>query len=191
LRRPLWESLVSLESRAGRGLLPVFHWWLESLAHDVLGEVQGARPTLADRYRAHVEIPCTRAEDLPVLAPATRAVPRLAKVRYDALYKHMKAHLPELRDLGEDFPSPERFEQYGFQWLDFVWLGGGRMLLLHGPGQGGVHAFWLGALGFEKSAHFSADAVPAHLVKVEGDKVLFVVSRSGKTLVHEMLWWGP
>ena len=35
-------------------------------------------------------------------------MPRLTKVRYDLLYKHLKAHAPEIRFLGEDFPAQPR-----------------------------------------------------------------------------------
>ncbi|MFI5302645.1 MAG: hypothetical protein ACHREM_31540, partial [Polyangiales bacterium] len=57
VRRPLWESVVRLRSRAGEGDLAVFHWWLKSLSDDG-GDGRGA--TLADRYRTHVEVPCAR-----------------------------------------------------------------------------------------------------------------------------------
>jgi len=192
-RRPLWESVVRLSSRAGEAELAVFHWWLKSLADDAL-DPSAASPvasTLADRYRAHVEIPCAQPEALPAIARGDRKIPRLAKVRYDTLYKHIKAHLPELRDLGEDFPSAERFDQYGFKWLDFVLLGQGRMLLVHGPGEGGVHLFWLDAAGYHKSAHVPADGFPAHVLKVDGDKITLVFSEGGKERFHQMLWWGP
>jgi hypothetical protein len=189
VRRPLWESVVKLSSRAGEAELAVFHWWLKSLADDALGG--GAGGGLADRYRAHVEIPCARPEGLPRLATPDRAVPRLAKVRYDTLFKHLKAHLPELRDLGEHFPTPERFDQYRFTWLDFALLGEGRLLLIHGPGEGGVHLFWLDTAGFQKSVLVPADAFPAHVLRVEGEKIVLVVAVAGEPRAHEMLWWGP
>ena len=34
VRRPLWESVVRLASRAGEADLAVFHWWLKSLADE-------------------------------------------------------------------------------------------------------------------------------------------------------------
>jgi hypothetical protein len=188
-RRPLWESLVKLRSRAGDGELAVFHWWLKSLADDAL---DGGAGTLADRYRAHVEIACARPEDLPIIAPPDRALPRIAKtVRYDVLYKHLRAHLPELRDLGAEFPSAERFAEYGFKWMGFVLAGGGRMLVMHAQSEHGAHLFWVGAGGFEKSAFYPSDAFPEHRVKLEGDKLVVVVSVDGKVVAHEMLWWGP
>ena len=190
LRRPMWESLVRLRSRAGDADLPVFHWWLKSLADDALASSGGY--TLADRYRTHVEIPCTRADELPLIAAPDRVLPRIAKsVRYDVLYKHLRAHLPELRDLGEDFPSPERFAEYGFKWMDLSLVGGGRMLLMNAQGEHGAHLFWIGAHGFEKSAFYPSDAFPDHRVKVSGDKLQIIVSVDKKMVVHEMLWWGP
>ncbi|MDI3283218.1 hypothetical protein [Polyangium sp. 15x6] len=185
VRNPLWESLVRLTSKAGTGDLWIFGWWLRSFSDDEIDQ-----PRLADRYRTHVEVPTFDADALPVIAPPDRRMPRLAKVRYDLLYKHLRAHLPELRDVGEDFPSAERFTELGFKWLDFVWLGGGRMLLMHGPTPEGVHLFWLDAKGFVKSAFYPADAFPAHVVETDGDKLRVIVSIQGQMQVHEMLWWG-
>jgi hypothetical protein len=184
VRRPLWESLVSLESRAGRAELAILHWWLKSLA-------DGSEATLADRYRTHVEVPCAMPEELPILAPPDRKLPRITKVRYDVLHKTLRAHVPELRDLGADFPSAERFAAYSFRWLDFVWLGEGRMLLMFGLGEGGLHLFWLTAAGFEKSALVPCEKFPEPIVRVEEGKIACVVSRDSKLQRHEMLWWGP
>ena len=184
-RRPLWESVVRLRSRAGVADLPVFHWWLRSLADD-------APETLADRYRTLVEIPCTQPEALPRIAPDDRKLPRIAKgARYDVLYKHLKAHLPEMRDLGAHFPTPERFAELGFKWLDFALLGGGKMLLVYGPGENGLHLFWLDAAGFDKSLFFPSDAFPEPIVRAKGDKLEVIVSVGGSVQTHEMLWWGP
>lgn len=185
VRRPLWESVVRLASRAGDADLAVFHWWLKALSDDEGGH------TLADRYRTHVEIPCARPEDLPVLAADDRVLPRITRPRYDVLYKYLKAHLPELKDLGKDFPSPERFEDFRFASVEMRLLGGGRMLLMHAQGEHGVSLFWLTAAGFEKSAFYPADAFPAHRLDVEGDKLRLITSVAGKVVVHEMLWWGP
>jgi hypothetical protein len=186
VRRPLWESLVTLKSRAGEGELPIFHWWLKSLADD-------APATLADRYRAHVEVPTARPEDLPVIAPPDRNLPKLEKqVRYDVLYKYLKAHLPELRDLGEHFPSPERFAELAFKSLSLLLVGGGRMLVMAGHNQDGMHAFWLTKEGFEKSAFWPADAFPAPMLRKKDDEKLEVVlSHDGKPQSFELLWWGP
>ncbi|AKT35933.1 hypothetical protein [Chondromyces crocatus] len=185
VRRPLWESQVRLDSSAGSADLAIFHWWLKALSDE---EVDKGR--LADRYRTHVEVPTFDPERLPVIASADRRLPRLAKVRYDLLYKHLRAHLPELRSVGDDFPSPERFDEMGFRWLDFLLLGGGRMLLLHGPGAQGVHLFWMDLGGFVQSAFYQADAFPEHVVQVEDDRLQVIVSISGQPRMHEMLWWG-
>lgn len=185
VRRPLWESLVHLASRAGEGDLPIFHWLLKSLADD-------ASASLGDRYRAHVEVPCARPEDLPVIAaPEGRSFPRLSKLRYDVFYKYLKAHLPEIKDVGEAFPSPERFTDFEFAHLDFALVGGGRMLLVYGPNKDGLHAFWLTKEGFEKSAFWPADKFPAPILKVKGDKLEVILSRDEKPLSFELLWWGP
>ena len=83
----------------------MFHWWLKSLSDSEID-----RHTLGDRYRVHVEQPTLRPELLPPIAAEPRAMPRLSRVRYDALYKHLRAHLPEMRDLGDHFPSGVRFQ---------------------------------------------------------------------------------
>ena len=185
VRRPLWESLVRLESRAGTGDLAVFQWWLKALSDEEID-----RGRLVDRYRTHVEVPTFDAERLPVIAAEGRRIPRLAKVRYDTLYKHLRAHVPELRSVGDDFPSPERLDEMRFKALDFVLLGGGRMLLLHGATEQGVHLLWLDAGGFVKSAYYPADKFPAHVVQVDGERLRFIVPIRGEMQVHEMLWWG-
>ena len=187
VRRPLWESLVHLASRAGEAELPVFHWWLKSLADE-------ATATLADRYRTHVEVPCARPEELPIIAPMDRALPKLSKVRYDAFYKYIKAHLPELRDVGDAFPSPERFADYAFDSLSFTLVGGGRMLVLHGPNKDGLHAIWMTRAGFEKSAFWPCDTFPAPILRKKAsdeDKLEVLLSREEKQVVIELLWWGP
>jgi hypothetical protein len=185
VRRPLWESVVRLKSRAGEADLAVFHWWLKSLADD------GQGTSLADRYRSHVEVPCSRPEDLPVLVTAAGALPRLAKPRYDTLHKYLRAHLPELRDLGADFPSPERFDDFALRWIDFHVLGGARMVLMAAAAQAGLHLFWVSAAGFEKSAFFVCDAFPDPIVRARGDHLLVLFREQGKEREHEMLWWGP
>ena len=183
VRRPLWESRVRLVSRAGEAELAVLSWWLHALADD-------ASATLADRYRSYVEVPTSSPESLPVIGPE-RTLPRLKNIRYDVFYKYLKAHLPEIRDVGADFPSPERFEAYRFRWLDFMFVGAGRMLVIAGPGEGGLHVFWLDHAGFVKSALFACDAFPEPIVKTDGDKLVFAVSLDNKTQIHEVLWWGP
>jgi hypothetical protein len=188
VRRPLWESVVRLNSRAGEADLAVFHWWLKSLADESLNE-GSARATLADRFRAHVEIPCARAEELPVLIAGERPLPRLREPTYDRLHKYLRAHLPELRDLGPDFPSAERFADFGLRWLDFVVVGGGRYVVLAGASQEGLHLFWLGSAGFEKGAFIAGDGEP--LVRLEGDRIVAELTVRGERQVRDMLWWGP
>jgi hypothetical protein len=186
VRRPLWESLIYLESHLGQGELPVFHWWLKSLADD-------APITLADRYRTHVEVPRVKPEELAVLVADDRKLPRLKRPRYDALYKYLRAHLPELRDVGEDFPSPERFEELRFEHLSFTLVGGGRMVILHGPNEHGLHALWMGKAGFEKSAFWPCDKFPEPIFRrAEGsDKLEVILSQNGVVQSFELLWWGP
>jgi hypothetical protein len=184
VRRPLWESLVVLRSAAGEAHLPVFHWWLKSLAEG------GA--SLADRYRTHVEVPRTDKASMPVWLPPDRRLPRIAKgVRYDVLYKHLRAHAPELRDVGKDFPSPERFAELELAWLDFAMLGEGRMLLLYGRGKAGLHMFWLDAGGFVKGAFFPCDRFPEPVVRLQNDTMDVVVSVGGEARAHSMMWFGP
>jgi hypothetical protein len=185
VRNPTWESRVRLESRAGVGELAPFMWWLKALGDEEIDD-----PRLADRYRRHVELATFDAEALPRIAPPDRRLPRLTKVRYDTLHKHLKAHLPELRSVGDHFPSPERLDEMGFAWLDFALVGDGRMLLMHGPGREGVHLFWLDAGGFVQSAYYAADKFPAHVLKIDGEKIAMVVPVAGEMRVHEMLWWG-
>jgi hypothetical protein len=186
VRRPLWESLVRLKSAAGEGDLAVFQWWIKSLSD---GEID--RSTLSDRYRAYVEEPRLRADMLTPILPAERRIPRLAKVRYDTLYKHLRAHLPELSDLGEHFPSAERFSELGFTHLDFQWVGGTRMLLLHGPAKNGIHLFWLNRGGFAKAAYYPADPGSEYTIALEGDTLHVKLWRSGAQTEHIMLFWGP
>ncbi|MEO8878185.1 MAG: hypothetical protein ABI461_21510 [Polyangiaceae bacterium] len=193
VRRPLWESVVVLESRAGTARLAVFHWWLKSLADDAFENARGG--TLADRYRTHVETPTFDADALPVFLAAKkddteRKLPRIAKPRYDVLYKYIKAHLPEIRDVGADFPTAERFDEFDFRWIDFFIVGEGRMLLMAAAGPTGVHLFWLGKSGFEKSAFVPCDAFPEPIVKTNGDKIVLVLRTEKKDVIHEMLWWG-
>jgi hypothetical protein len=186
LRQPLWESVVQLRSHAGEAGLLVFQWWLKSLSDDSMGA------TLADRYRAHVEVPCADPGRLtPMVAGAgDRRLPRLMKPRYDALHKYLRAHVPELRDLGPDFPSPERFEELALRWIDFHFVGDGRMLLLAGVSAAGLHLLWVSAAGFQNGAFFACESGPAPVVRVEPDRVVAVTREGGVTRTHEMLWWG-
>jgi hypothetical protein len=186
MRHPLWESRVRLVSRAGEGELAILSWWLKALADDEIG-----RATLAERYRRNVEVPCLEPDQMPVFITNDRKIPRLKHPSYDKLHKLVKAHLPELRDLGADFPSAERFAELSFEWLEAITLGGGRMVLFHGPSAQGVFLIWLDAGGFVKSAYYAADAFPEHVVQVDGDKLRLIAPLLDKNVIHEMLWWGP
>jgi hypothetical protein len=194
VRRPLWESQVRLASRAGEADLAVFHWWLKALADPPEGGA-GSHPTLADRYRTYVEVPCARPEELPVIAPPDRPLPKISKVRYDVLHKYVKAHLPELRDLGDGFPSAERFADLALKSLSLELVGGGRMLVMHGASRHGLHAFWLTKAGFEKGAFWPCDAFPAPILRVTGEgteqRIEVILSLDGKPSSVELLWWGP
>ena len=110
VRRPLWESRVRLASQAGVAELAPISWWLRSLADDAFDDVGEVRAGLAERYRAYVEVPTTRPDALLPITTETRKLPRLKQIRYDVFYRYLRAHLPELRDVGADFPSPARFE---------------------------------------------------------------------------------
>jgi hypothetical protein len=192
VRRPLWESVVVLESRAGTARLAVFHWWLKSLADDAFENPHGG--TIADRYRTHVETPTFDGNALPIFLAGDpekeRKLPRITKAKYDVLYKYIKAHLPEIRDVGADFPSPERFDEFDFRWIDFFVVGGGRMLLMAAAASTGVHLFWIGNSGFEKSAFVPCDAFPEPIIKTNGDKIVIACRSEKKDILHEMLWWG-
>lgn len=185
LRNPSWESMVRLTSSAGTGDLAVFMWWLKSLDDEEID-----RPGLSDRYRLHVEVPTFDASKLRVIAPPDRRLPRLSRVRYDTLHKYLKAQLPELKTVGDDFPSPERLAEMDFRWLDFALLGEGRMLLMHGPTKTGVHLFWLDADGFTKSAYYETEKPDTYRLEVAEDKLVVSVPFEGRTTKHEMLWWG-
>jgi hypothetical protein len=187
VRRPLWESLVTLESRAGIGDLSPFAWWLKALAdHEI------DRNGIATRYRVHVERVMARPEELPPIVSQRpdRKLPALKSVRYDTLHKYLVAHLPELRDLGRDFPSPEQFAELGFLSLEFQLLADGRLLLMHGRGKAGLHLLWLDHAGFSHARFFPADPGAPHAVVHEGDKLRVTFELNGKPIEEEMLYWG-
>jgi hypothetical protein len=180
VRSPLWETLVELESRAGVAHIAPFAWWLRALSDEEIG-----RSTLLDRYRTHVETPTFDPSTLAVIAPADRRLPRLEKVRYDLLYKYLKAHLPEVKDVGKDFPSPERFDELGFAWIEPKLVGDGRVLVLFGPTRTGVAAIFLSKTGFLKQHYYESEAKSPRL-EVEGDRLRFVLGDD----VHETFFWG-
>jgi hypothetical protein len=190
VRSPLWETRVELSSVAGVAELAPLAWWLRSLSDDDVEKV-----TLGDRYRTHVEEPTLDAAAWPVFVPTERRLPRLSRPTYDTLVKYLHAHLPEVGDLGEHFPSPERFVELGFRWIEMLAVGGGRAVLMHGPADRGVHLFWVTKAGFTKAVYVEADAAPEHRVRVEVgaavERVVLEVSRGGALVRDEMLWWGP
>jgi len=196
VRSPLWETRVELESIAGRADIAPFSWLLRSLADE--GALQdGTSVTLADRYRTFVEVPCEDVFAWPILAEPERRIPRLSRPRYDVLFRHLKRHLPELDELGTHFPSPQRFTELGFRWLDFKLVGGGRALLAYGPATRGAHLFWLTRSGFTKAAYFeNDDGADPRLVDRSSrddadDRIEVALMVAGKRVAHEMLWWGP
>lgn len=191
VRSPLWETRVALASKAGTAELAPFSWLLRSLADDGLGHV-----TLADRYRTLVETPTEDAASWPVWCDPERRLPRLGRVRYDLVYQHLKKHLPELEDFGEDFPPPARFEELGFEWLGFELVGAGRALVIHGPTRHGLHLLWLTNRGFAKSVFVPADRAPEHRLErgtsSAGDETLVLrFGKDGAEETREYLWWGP
>lgn len=180
---------MRLHSAAGETDLAIFHWWLKSLSTSVLRSPAGAG--LADRYRTHVEVPCLRPETLPVFVAGERSLPRLSNPTYARLHKYLRAHLPEVRSLGADFPTAERFATFALKWMDFHVVGGGRNVLLAGGSAQGVHLFWLGGDGFEKSAFVAGDGAAEPVVRVHEDRITAMTSQGGEPRVQEMFWWGP
>lgn len=187
VRRPLWESVVTLESRAGTAELAPFPWWLKALS-----DAEIDRGGLSSRYRTHVERAMARPEELPpiVRARAERVLPPLRAVRYDLLHKWLVAHLPEMSDLGRDFPSPERFDELGLLSLEFLLLADGRLLLMHGRGRSGLHLMWLDHAGFSHAMYFPADPGAPHSVVLEGDKLRVRFDLDRRPIEHELLYWG-
>lgn len=198
VRSPLWETRVALTSKAGSAELCPFSWLLRSLSDPPRGAREETTTQLADRYRALVEVPSQDADAWPVLA-TPRRVPRLGRVRYDTLFKHLEAHVPELRDFGADFPSPERFAELAFLHLSFLLVGGGRALLVWGPTKRGIHLFWMSNEGFSKALFVEGDAVPEPMLtsfEREGARgpvecLRLAFTQRGEPRELETLWWGP
>lgn len=191
VRSPLWESRVRLEGKAGVWEIAPFSWWLRALSDDEIG-----KGTLADRYRTHVEEPTLDAESWPRVCLPDRRLPRISRPRYDTLVKFLQTHLPEITDLGEHFPSPQRFDELAFRWLAPHVVGDGRAVVFFGLAEKGVHLYWITKAGFAKGLFFEADAVPEpQLAKertADGTETLVLLgAREGAPIRHEMLWWGP
>lgn len=184
-RRPLWETVVTLESRAGRGDLAPFHWWLKALS-----DAEIDKGGLTTRWVQHVERARLDPGSLPVFVVGPRPLPSLPVVRWETLHKYLRAHLPELADLGPDFPSSEQLDEIGFLSLDFLVLAGGRYVLVHGRGRAGLHLFWLDARGFSHGRFFPADPPVPHEVELDGDKLTVRFTVDGARLEEEMLSTG-
>lgn len=182
---PLWESSVRLETKLGTCDLSVFSWWLKSLSDE---EVD--RKPLGPRYRQHVEVPCFDSDSLPVI-PSAKPIPSIAYPTRDQLFAHLAEHAPGIRAPGDAFPTADRFAELELTSVDFEWVGGDRLLLMHGLGRrGGAHLFWMNEQGFVKSAYYPADRRPRHVVRVDGDILSVIVSIDGNARRHEMPWWG-
>ncbi len=197
VRRPLWESRVRLVSAAGEAELAPFSWLLRSSS--VATGDKSDKPdssseaglvTLADRYRTFVEVPSTDAMSWPVwLVP--RPLPGLKRPTYSSFYKYLRAHLVEIRDVGNDFPSAERFDELRFKSLAFQIVGEGRALVAYGMGDTGASAFWFGPQGFTHALYIPCDAGSAVELTLPENRVRLAVTAGGKPVFHESMWWGP
>jgi hypothetical protein len=186
VRRPLWESSVRLRSALGEAELSVFQWWLKSLSDD---EVD--RCPLGDRYRTYVEVPCFDGQSMPVLGDPRRPIPKLSRPRYDQVIKHLQQHAPAIQSPGPDFPPPDRFASMKLSSLEFRWVGGGRMLLAHGPAPShGVHLFWLNGDGFLKAAFYPSERPSNYDLTTDGAVLRIALPGKNEPSVHEMPWWG-
>jgi len=186
VRRPLWESRIRLRSAAGEAELAPFSWLLRSSESGASSPIA----SLADRYRTYVEVPTTDAMTWPTwLVP--RALPSLVRPTYSTFYKYLRAHLIELRDVGADFPSPERFGELRFASLAFVIVGEGRALVMYGVGKQGLSAFWFGPSGFTRALYVPCDPTSSVVVSTPDTRIRFEVSVQGKAVFHETMWWGP
>lgn len=184
LRRPLWESVVH---RRGGGAVCPFHWLLKSLADDAVDDL-----TLAARWRVHVLMPDLDVGALPVIAPAKK-LPGLKRPNYDLLVKYLHQHLPELKDVGEAFPSPAEFTARGYESLSFERLHGGRVVALHGliPTQGDgpatVEVWWMTARGSDHADTIPCDAGVAYFGRAVSDELVEVtVAWQGKPRTHRL-----
>ena len=74
----------------------------------------------------------------------------------------------------------------GAAYSVFHVLGGGRLVLMSGASPQGLHLFWLGAHGFEKSAFFACDAFPDPVVRVRAERILAILLEAYK---NESLTW--
>jgi hypothetical protein len=184
IRRPLWESVIH---RRRGGTVSPFHWLLKSLADDAIDDVP-----LAARWRIHVAMHDLDLEGLAVIAPAKK-LPGLKRPTYDLLVKYLHQHLPELRDVGEGFPSPAEFTARSFETLSFERLHGGRVVALHGliPAEGErppvVEVSWMTARGFDHADTIPCDPGVAYFARAVSDELIEVtVAWQGKPHTHRL-----
>ncbi len=169
LRRPLWESVVH---RRRGGTVSPFHWLLKTLADDSVDDL-----TLAVRWRVHVLMPDLDLDGSAVIAPAKK-LPSIKRPNYDLLVKYLHQHLPELRDVGEGFPSPAEFSERGYESLSFERLHGGRVVALHGliPAKGDgpsvVEVSWMTARGFDHADTIPCDPGVAYFGRAVSDELV-------------------
>ena len=171
IRRPLWESVIH---RRRGGTVSPFHWLLKSLADDAIEDV-----ALAARWRIHVVMHDLDLEGLPVIAPAKK-LPTLKHPTYGLLVKYLHQHLPDLRDVGEGFPSPAEFTARAYTSLSFERLHGGRVVALHGlvPAAGErppvVEVSWITGRGFDHADTIPCDADGAYFGRAVNDELIEV-----------------
>ena len=184
IRRPLWESVIH---RWRGGTVSPFHWLLKTLADDAIDDV-----ALAPRWRIHVVMHDLDLDGLPVIAPAQK-LPGLKHPTYDLLVKYLHQHLPELRDVGEAFPSPAEFTARGYESLSFERLHGGRVVALHGlvPCVGerppAVEVSWMTARGLDHADTIPCDPGVAYFGRAINDELIEVtVAWNGKPHTHRL-----
>lgn len=184
IRRPLWESVVH---RRRGGTVSPFHWLLKSLADDSVDEL-----ALASRWHIHVELHDLDLDGLPVIAPEKR-LPGLKHPTYDLLVKYLHQHLPELKDVGEGFPSAAEFTERRFESLSFERLHGGRVVALHGliPAAGErppvVEVSWMTGRGFDHADTIPCDPGVAYFGRSVNDELIEVtVAWQGKPHTHRL-----
>lgn len=189
LRRPLWESLVT--RRTGGAVAP-FHWILKALGDD---EVDAA--SLAYRFHVHVELASADVDALPVIE-APRKLPTIRSPTYDLLVKYLRQHLPNLKDVGEGFPTPAELAARRFGTLAFELLHGGRVLALHGQspprdddGPSTVEVLWLTAHGYDHADVVPSDRDVPYFGRAVTDEMLEVtVGWKGRPHTHRLTFRG-
>ena len=181
IRRPLWESVVH---RRHGGAVSPFHWLLKSLADDAIDDAP-----LSVRWNVHITMDDVSPDSLPVIAK-TRTLPPLKAPTYDLLVKYIHQHLPELRDVGEGFPSPEAFTAKAYPRLGFEPLHGGRVVALHAQLEGEsptVEITWMTARGFERTETLPCDAGVAYFARAVTNELLEItLAWQGRPRTHRL-----